>query len=489
MRTAGAAVRDALLQHGFTVDSVLGALGPDAFAALGRGEVVPAKHVLAEVADGPLTDLIRMFLIGEVVPAERAGRALPLADAVGLDLVGWTEEGAGTTVTAGSVRARIHLQPYPTPDGDAFVASDFPAGLTAPRSRGLKPDHVIGVGGASVTLATITPRQPVAQTLDLGTGCGVQALLAAGHSNRVVATDRSERALRMAALTAALSSTDFDLRAGSLFDPVADQSFDLIVANPPFVISPHARYTYRESPLRADDLSRSVVADAASHLTPGGVAVVLANWLHTAEESWHDRLARWAPAGCQVWVAQRERLTAPEYAELWLRDSADHDGADYESMYSEWLTYLDDLSATGVGFGWIVIRRSGPGWFVAEDVSDAERLPDGSDVLSQLDHFTQLQEANAVSLLRSSPRWAGRVELHRSWRPGGPDGEHLATGSWRPAETVDPVVEEILARSGTLTERITDLAPDDEDAADELTGRALLGLRRLIGSGLVALDA
>ncbi len=119
-------------------------------------------------------------------------------------------------------------------------------------------------------------------------------MIAAGHSARVVATDSSPRALAMARLTAALSGAAFDCRAGSLFDPVAADAFDLIVANPPFVISPHARYVYRER-LRADDLSRTVVQQAAEHLRPGGIAVLLANWLHIADESWHDRLAGWAP--------------------------------------------------------------------------------------------------------------------------------------------------------------------------------------------------
>ncbi len=483
--TGGRVVREALLHHGFTVDGVLAALGPDAFAALGRGEGVPARHALADLADEPITDLIRVFLLGEAVPAQRLAAALPLADAEGLGMVGRTEGGAQE-----EIRARLQVRPYPMPDSEGFVVSDFPVGSFAPVARALKPDHVPGVGGASVTLATITPRQPVARTLDLGTGCGIQALLAAAHSTLVVACDRSERAVRMARLSSALSAVEFDTRTGSLFEPVAGEQFDLIVANPPFVISPHARFTYRETALRADDLSRTIVSSAAEYLAPGGTAVVLANWLHVAGQSWHERLASWAPPGCQVWVAQRDLLSPSQYVEVWLRDSAELGSADFDARYAEWLTYLDDLAASGIGFGWIVIRRDDSAWFVAEDLSEAERLPSGDEVLAQLREYSALQEATAPQVLRSAPRWTEKAELHQSWRPQNtdPEGTFQVTGPWRPAESVGPAVVALMGRTGTIASRVEDLAGPDPDSIDQLTAEVLVAIRRLIGAGLVVLD-
>ena len=479
------ALRTSFLQHGFTMDAVLATLGGEAFAALGRGETVPSEHVLADRADDPQTDLIRLFLLGESVPLPRATAAMPLAEADLLQLVARTEGDRGERV-----RARLHVQPYPFGEEEGYVVSDFPANRLAGTSAGLASEHVAGVGGASMTLATITPRTHVATALDLGTGCGIQALLASSHSARVVATDRSERALRLAGLTAGLSGVSFDLRAGSLFEPVQDQVVDLLVANPPFVISPHARFTYREAPLRADDLSRSVVTQAADRLAEGGVAVVLANWLHLSGESWHDRLAGWAPSDCQVWAVQRERSTPSEYVELWLRDSAERGAPGYRNRYSEWLTYFDDLGASGVGFGWIVVRRGGAPWFTAEDLSDAERLPSGQETLAQLDHYAALHDASAVRLLAGEPRWTPAAELHRSTRPAAP-GETglLATGAWRPAEPVDPEVVSLLADEGPLVERIERRSGGTADVSDDLTASALVGIRRLIGAGLVDLGA
>ena len=96
-----------------------------------------------------------------------------------------------------------------------------------------------GVGHASISLARATKRTPVGTLLDLGTGCGVQALHLATHVREVVATDVNERALWITRLNAELNGSEgIDVRDGSLFDPVAGEQYDLVVTNPPFVISP-----------------------------------------------------------------------------------------------------------------------------------------------------------------------------------------------------------------------------------------------------------
>lgn len=54
-------------------------------------------------------------------------------------------------------------------------------------------------------LAALTVRRSIGTALDLGTGGGVQALLAARHSRRVVAVDVNPRALRYTAFNARLN--------------------------------------------------------------------------------------------------------------------------------------------------------------------------------------------------------------------------------------------------------------------------------------------
>lgn len=119
---------------------------------------------------------------------------------------------------------------------------------SALRDGAVRRDHVLGIGGASVSLARAVVRNPVERALDLGTGCGIQALHLDAHCADIVATDTNERALTLAAATARLNGMSWDLRCGSLFEPVDGERFDLIVSNPPFVVGAGARdYIYRDS--------------------------------------------------------------------------------------------------------------------------------------------------------------------------------------------------------------------------------------------------
>jgi hypothetical protein len=181
----------------YTVDGVDALLGPVGQAALGRAELSGVARQLPD--DGPLATLVRLFLLGAAVP-ERCARAalepLPLEAATA----------AGVLATsAGSARALVDIRPYAQAGGqprDWWVVSDFGTDV---RRGPLPADHVLGVGTAALTLAQATPRLPVGNALDVGTGSGIQALHLGTHADAVVATDVSARALRFAATTAALT--------------------------------------------------------------------------------------------------------------------------------------------------------------------------------------------------------------------------------------------------------------------------------------------
>ena len=93
---------------------------------------------------------------------------------------------------------------------------------------------MLGISPASTSLAQLTLRHDVGTALDLGTGCGVQALHLAGHADRVVATDVNRRALDLARFNAELNEVGgrVDVRDGSFFAPVAGERFDLISHQP-----------------------------------------------------------------------------------------------------------------------------------------------------------------------------------------------------------------------------------------------------------------
>lgn len=247
----------------------------------------------------------------------------------------------------------------------------------------------MGVGGASRTLLDLTPTRRIGRALDLGCGSGVQSLFL--NADRVVATDIDPRALAAAERSFHLSGFRriddrtwregerlITLHQGSLFEPVGDQRFDLVVSNPPFVIA-GAGHVHRDSPFDADGLSRVILRELPRHLNPEGVAIVLLSWLQLRGETWQDRVGSWIPSGVGAWVAQREFLNIDDYVEVWGEDA----GLPVTER-NAWRHRLLSLNAEGIGFGWVVLQHSNTAWLHIEDVSSAARVPTGDEVLEQL---------------------------------------------------------------------------------------------------------
>jgi release factor glutamine methyltransferase len=73
--------------------------------------------------------------------------------------------------------------------------------------------------------------------LDIGTGSGCIAVTLAKETSNsnVVATDISEKALKIAQKNNEKLETNVKFLVGDLFEPVKNMSFDLIVSNPPYI--------------------------------------------------------------------------------------------------------------------------------------------------------------------------------------------------------------------------------------------------------------
>lgn len=390
--TVGAGVqslRADLTAAGYTVGGVTARLGDVAARALARDRATPARRLLANATD-PVAVLIRLFVLGDPVPAAAVGTALPNLGVTGAVDLGIVRRHGGTGDTGDTgdqdgktrdgddpVRGLVDLQPHAVEDAagtsEWWVVSDL--GEVAHGGTQLPTEHVLGVGAASMTLVDIVV-PPVAgqRCLDVGTGSGVQSLHLLRTGGQVVATDLSQRACAFAKFTAALNDVEVDVRAGSLLDPVAGESFDRIVANLPFVVTPRGadvpRYTYRDAGLAGDDVVRRMLLQAPLHLTPGGLAQFLGNWEDRADEGWRERLTGWVTEAAQevyrasegrdvidVWVVQRELADPALYAETWIGDGGLPGAATSEAWYRAW---LDDFEARGVeavGFGSVTVRR------------------------------------------------------------------------------------------------------------------------------------
>jgi len=336
-------LRDELGGVGYTLDGVERRLGRAGLAGLARNSSVAASSALGE-ADDPQADAIRLWLLQQPVPTRRAGW-LSVADLAS----------AGLVRAGDLLRASVEIKPYGSERRSGWICSDpTPLDTRVVRPR---PDFVLGASPASTTLAQLIPRGPAGSALDLGTGCGIQAVHLADHCERIIGTDLNPRALGLARITLGLNRVEADLRLGSLYEPVAAEGFDLVVTNPPYVISPPGgELVYREGSHAGDGLMREVVERAP--LNPGGNLVVLGNWAVTRDRSWQERVAEWIPSGCDALVLQREALDAYEYIELWLADAGLAGTPEYLPAYRRWLDYFAAQGIVEVGLGWVFVRRT-----------------------------------------------------------------------------------------------------------------------------------
>ena len=133
----------------------------------------------------------------------------------------------------------------------------------------------------TLLLARQVPALAHGSVLDLGTGCGLLALLAARSARRVVATDVVEACVRCTWRNALMNGFEVkvDVRLGDLFAPVAGETFDLVLTNPPQMPTPPGREAGGDEAM-ADDgghdgwaVLDQVIQGAPAYLKPGGQLV------------------------------------------------------------------------------------------------------------------------------------------------------------------------------------------------------------------------
>ena len=442
-----ASLRADLADSGWGVEAVAALLGEAADAALRREIRLPAlRAVRAALADGPAPSpvavLTALFMLGEPVPATALDAALPRTAAAGAAAIGLVGEPDG----AGCVRALVDLRPHEAVDdaGEVrwWVTSDLGELVTG---RALAPDHVLGVGGAGLTLAGLTPRTRVRTALDLGCGCGIQTLYLLRHSEHVVATDISARALAFTAFNAALAGVSvtgapdagsepvlgsgrLELLRGSLLEPVVGRRFDLIASNPPFVLTPPAvreaglpLMEYRDA---GGAILPGLVTGLGEHLEPGAVAVMLGNWEHRGTGSWRDAVAAWVPEELDAWVIERELQDPVEYATMWLRDGGltpERDAEGFDAALEAWIDDFEACDVRGVGFGYLIVhrpRRPREPWHLLEEVTTSGQGVLGPHVAEVLEVREQLAGLDDEAVADLHPLLAPDVTEERHLIPG-----------------------------------------------------------------------
>jgi methylase of polypeptide subunit release factors len=401
-------LRAVLDEAGFSEQGLKDAVGDD---LTGFARRMPPMLLRRTAEPTRLNALIRLFRGVLPVPVDEASAALdpvPIADLVDAQVL--------DAVDADRVRSNVQLCHHE----DLIVAVDPDWILT---HRPVGADHVMGLSRSTLFLARLTDRVPAESALDLGTGCGVQALILTRHSARVVATDITDRAVAMARFNAGLNGLDIDVRQGDLFDPVEGEAFDLIVSNPPFVVAPPLAQHFLSAGFEADDLMVRLARETPARLRPGGRAHFLGNWAIPSDRPWEERTGAWFEgSGCDVSVVWFDRYPIDEYAARWIPPHID-DPEVYSSMFDEWMRWYEDRRIAGIVFGLVTMRRrEGPGESVRMTTPPLNfRTMDGVDLQVALALGRWLEGADDDAFLSSRLHAHDRVRAMREYalRDGG----------------------------------------------------------------------
>ncbi len=470
---------DVLRAAGFTGEGVRGALrtGRDLLA---RAVDVPLHERRLEGVE-PLGTLIRLLVLDTAVSADAAEHAFAPLSLERVERLGVVERGAE------EVRALVRVVPH----DDLLIASDQRVD-----EGDAPPDHVAGVHGPSLMLSHLTVRRPVDTGLDVGTGCGIQAILAARHSGHVVATDVNARALGFAEFNALLNGVEnVETREGSFFEPADGSRFGLVTCNPPYVISPESAFLYRDSGMVGDAVSRHVVERAPAALEEGAFAQMLVSWVVAPGEDWSATPRSWVEgSGCDAWLLHSDTVDPLTHAGAWLRHEI-RDPDVYSASLDRWLAYFERLGIEGIAVGAVILRRrDGANWVLADELPSERRGAARDHILrvfAAQDFLSGLGDQRGLLAERLTLDEHARLEQRVVYRDGGWNvaeiGVALQDGLGFNA-TLDGATGGMLAALDgrrTLGDVAGDLARLEGASRDEVEGALLPVASRMLSAGFL----
>lgn len=390
-------LRELLLQSGYTEAGLRERLGVGELSQL-LPEDLPAY--LERCSDGSSQLLLtRVFQLAQ--PAPRG----PLLQLLGPELLEWLER-RGWLTGESQLRSEVDL----TPCQGLYVFTD--PQLAA---RDI-PDRVYQLGLDSLVLARVTPRLAGRRALDLCTGSGVQALLAARDHAEVVGVDLNPKALDYARCNASLNGLESRCRfvPGDLYSG-AEGRFDLITANPPFVPTPQSDMElHRTGGESGEEISTRLVAGLPAHLEAGGVFSMVLDYPITSTSTYLERLASWLAPG------PKSGRTGPvpgwgiallnfgnENLPAYIRRHIDPlHTPNYVAVYRDYLESYARQAISSIAFGNVFIQRLTPDHpgFAVERWMKLPSQPVGSRVESWLGALARYRRPDW------QPDW-------RDWKP------------------------------------------------------------------------
>jgi hypothetical protein len=475
------AIRQFFREEGYTQDS-LSRLG---LAELHANSLARrSASAWAVTGNARLDLLVRLFYLGETVEISQGARLIP-------------KEILYRLLTSGLLeRDGERLQPacMLTHFGELILASD-----SWRRAEACASDLVLGVNPTTQLLAACSMLRPGESALDLGTGCGTLALVAAASASSVIGTDINRRALNLSGINAALNGASNVLfLQGDRFEPVAGRRFDSIICNPPFFLAPVSGLLYCDNSLELDGFVESLAQSAPQFLEANGVFQMLAEWVEFESESWEQRLRPWfEESHCDVHIWRGYEFSPVEYARKRALEQGHLDPDSAAASFGERTSYLRQRRVQGIFGGLITMRRRlGQNWFWVEEMQKRPVGPVGASLRERFATRDLLESNNEQTLLAARPRLAGQARLVTEAAPR--NGSWIIERSYLERKDdlpvkmgLDAVVTELAARfdgTETVETLLKQLALERKAPIAEVISEGLRVLKKLGASGLILLE-
>ncbi|MEE2887512.1 MAG: carbamoyltransferase C-terminal domain-containing protein [Planctomycetota bacterium] len=375
-------VRRAIIGHGYEESSICELLDVDSLQGIEPTRL--RYHDAHTLPETPLSDLVRLFQLRSSVPRKRVERIFDPEDLDFLTALGLLDD------KEGSIWGGVDL----FCSGGLLFATDHRYMIRADDS--LDEDQVMYIGMDSHGLVQTAPQETCDRVLDLCCGSGVQGLVASRYARSVMAVDLNPRAVRFARFNAQLNGIgNYEVRLGSLYEVVEGETFDCILANPPFVPSPETSLKFRDGGATGEDILRAIVEGSWTHLNPEGRLCIVTDLVDI--DTYEPKLKSWLGEvnayGLILTTADRnEILFAVPHCHAPFSQSF----ADYNAELDSWVENFRSTGLKAVNFGYILAwKHSGgdgcditkrtihnpatPIWKQVQDWLEQRRLWDSDD--------------------------------------------------------------------------------------------------------------
>ncbi len=337
-----------LQTSGFTEDAVCQRLGIDNLSKI--LSYLSRDRQEREAALGPL-DALRvlatLFLNGWLTPASEIDAVIPLPVRGAMEATGLLDRNGDGFVSP------VMLYPLQ----QIFIASDRLVEMDG-ADASVGPDFVyFAIQHKTRTFLSLLPDDPCEAFLELGTGCGAAAILAAKKNARHVwATDLTERSCLFTRFNCLLNQvSNVETLAGDLFAPVKDRQFDCVVIHPPYDMGPDQSFVFSDGGEDGERLLRRTISELPDYLNPGGRFYCHAIVADHENASYEQRVRGWLgdrQENFDVLLVVREHVAPEEYA----AESVALGGGSSRQLAS-WKSFFKTIGVKELLYGYLVIQR------------------------------------------------------------------------------------------------------------------------------------